>query len=121
MAVTTYADIGDLACTVLDADVAGKLIERASLMVTMACRHAESMDPDAARAVVCDMVETALASPTADEFGTTPQTLQSISSYSNTWTWGNPVGKLRLEKRHYDLLGVGAHVTYAEPWCPTEG
>ena len=37
MAITTYAGTSDLACTVLDADVAEKLIERASLMVTRAC------------------------------------------------------------------------------------
>lgn len=118
MEFETYAEVSDLACTVLDAEVARKLIERASLMVTMACRYAESIDEDAARFVVCDMVETALASPTAEEFGPSPQSLQSISTYSNTWTWGNPVGRLRMEKRHYDALGVGAHATYVEPWCP---
>ena len=114
MAITTYADTSDLACTVLDADVAEKLIERASLMVTKACGNT-APDEDAARMVVCLMVERALASPTAEEFGPTPQTLQSISTFSNTWTWGNPVGELYIKKREYEMLGVAAQAAFAEP------
>ena len=116
-----YAQVSDLVCTVLDEDVAGKLIRRASIMVAQACRYLDVIDRDVARAVVCDMVESALASPTAEEFGPTPQTLQSVSTYSNTWTWGNPTGKLHMEKRHYDMLGVGAHALYADPYCPGGG
>lgn len=114
MAVTTYAEVSDLACTVLDADVAEKMIERASLMVLKACGNAEP-DADAARMVVCQMVERALASPTAEEFGQSPQTLQSISQYSNTWTWGNPVGALYIRKSELQMLGVAAHAAFAEP------
>ena len=114
MAVTLYADVSDLACTVLDADVAEKMIERASLMVTTAC-GSTTPDEDAARMVVCQMVERALASPTAEEFGQSPQTLQSISTYSNTWTWGNPVGELYIRKSELKMLGVAAYATFAEP------
>jgi len=114
MAVTTYATVSDLACTVLDPDVANKLIERASLKVAKAC-HGFTPDPDAARIVVCQMVERAMSSPTAEEFGTTPQSIQSISQYSNTWTWGNPVGALYLRKDELDMLGVAAHATFAPP------
>lgn len=115
MAITTYADVSDLACTVLDEEVAEKLIERASLMVTTACGSA-TPDADAARIVVSQMVERALSSPTAEEFGTTPQTLQSVSSYSNTWTWGNPVGTLYIKKSELRMLGVSAHATFALPY-----
>ena len=115
MAVTTYADVSDLACTVLDAEVAEKLIERASLMVTTAC-GSTAPDEDAARMVVCQMVERALASPTAEEFGQSPQAIQSVSSYSNTWTWGNPVGALYLRKDERDMLGVGATALFAGPY-----
>ena len=114
MAVTTYATVSDLACTVLDPDVASKLLERASLKVTKAC-HGFTPDPDAARVVVCQMVERALSSPTAEEFGRTPQTIQSISQYSNTWTWGNPTGALYIRKDELDMLGVAAHATFAPP------
>ena len=114
MAVTTYAEVSDLACTVLDADVAQKLIERASLMVTTAC-GSTAPDGDAARMVVCQMVERALASPTAEEFGQSPQAVQSISTYSNTWTWGNPVGALYIRKAELQMLGVAAHAAFAEP------
>lgn len=114
MAVTPYAAVTDLACTVLDADVASKLIERASLRVREAC-HGFAPDPDAARIVVCQMVERALSSPTAEQFGSTEQTLQSISTYSNTWTWGNPVGTLYIRKDELEMLGVAAHATFAEP------
>jgi hypothetical protein len=114
MAITTYADTSDLACTVLDADVAEKMIERASLMVTKAC-GTTTPDEDAARMVVCLMVERALASPTAEEFGPTPQTLQSISTYSNTWTWGNPVGDLYIRKSELQMLGVAAYAAFAVP------
>lgn len=114
MAVTTYAEVEDLACTVLDAEVAEKLIERASLMVTRACGSA-TPDEDAARMVVCLMVERALSSPTADEFGQTPQTLQSISTYSNTWTWGNPVGDLYIKKSELRMLGASAFAAFAPP------
>ena len=114
MAITTYADTTDLACTVLDADVAEKMIERASLMVTKAC-GTTTPDEDAARMVVCLMVERALASPTAEEFGPTPQTLQSISQYSNTWTWGNPVGDLYIRKSELQMLGVAAYAAFAVP------
>lgn len=116
MAVTTYADVSDLACTVLDAEVAEKLIERASLKVTQACRHLDAIDADAARIVVCQMVERALASPTAEEFGQSPQAIQSVSSYSNTWTWGNPVGALYLRKDERDMLGVGATALFVGPY-----
>ena len=105
MAIVLYADVSDLACTVLDEPMAEKLIERASLMVAQKCRGREPY-PDAARIVVCQMVERALSSPTADEFGPTPQTLQSVSNYSNTWTWGNPVGDLYFKKSELELLGV---------------
>ena len=114
MAITPYATVTDLACTVLDADVANKLIERASYKVRSAC-HGFEPDADAARMVVCQMVERALASPTAEEFNTTPQTLQSISSYSNTWTWGNPVGTLYIRKDELEMLGVQSFATFAEP------
>ena len=114
MAVTTYAEVGDLACTVLDRDVAEKMIERASLMVLKACGGVDP-DEDAARIVVCQMVERAMSSPTAEEFGTTPQTLQSISTYSNTWTWGNPVGALYIRKSELQMLGVAAHAAFAAP------
>ena len=114
MAVTTYAEVSDLACTVLDADVAEKMIERASLMVTTAC-GSTAPDEDAARMVVCQMVERALASPTAEEFGQSPQAIQSVSSYSNTWTWGNPVGALYIRKSELQMLGVAAHAAFAEP------
>ena len=110
-----YAKVSDLACTVLDEDVATKLIKRASMKVTQACQHLDSIDEDAANVVVCQMVERALASPTAEEFGPTPQTLQSISTYSNTWTWGNPTGQLYIRKDEYDLLGVQAYATFARP------
>ena len=109
-----YATVADLACTVLDADMADKLIERASLMVTKACRGVEPY-VEAARMVVCQMVERALASPTAEEFNSTPQTLQSISTYSNTWTWGNPVGRLFFYKNELDLLGVSGRAAFAAP------
>lgn len=114
MPITTYADTSDLACTVLDADVAEKMIERASLMVTKACGSTTPNEDDA-RTVVCMMVERALASPTAEEFGPSPQTLQSISTYSNTWTWGNPVGELYIKKRELQMLGVAAQSAFAEP------
>ena len=114
MAVTTYAEVSDLACTVLDADVAEKMIERASLMVLKACGAADP-DEDAARIVVCQMVERALASPTAEEFGQSPQAIQSVSSYSNTWTWGNPVGALYIRKSELQMLGVAAHAAFAAP------
>lgn len=106
MAITTYATTDDLACTVLDTEIAEKLIERASLMVTSRCKHVE-LDQDAARIVVCQMVERALSSPTAEEFGQSPQALQSISQYSNTWTWGNPVGDLYIKGSELRMLGVG--------------
>lgn len=105
MATTVYATVDDLACTVLDADVANKLIERASLKVTKAC-GGDVPDPDAARFVVCSMVERALASPTAEDFGASPQTLQSVSQYSNTWTWGNPVGDLYITRAELKELGA---------------
>ena len=114
MAITRYADVGDLACTVLDEDMADKLIERASMKVTRAC-HGFEPDPDAARIVVCQMVERALSSPTAEEFGQSPQTLQSISAYSNTWTWGNPVGTLYIRKDELAMLGCSAQVGVAMP------
>ena len=103
--IETYAEVSDLACTVLDAAVAEKLIERASLKVAKACGGAPS-DMDAARVVVCQMVERAMASPTAEEFGQSPQAIQSVSTYSNTWTWGNPVGQLYIRKDEYKMLGA---------------
>lgn len=115
MPTAIYAEVSDLACTVLDKDVAQKLIERASYKVTQACRHLDSIDLDVARIVVCQMVERALASPTAEDFGQSPQTMQSVSQYSNTWTWGNPVGHLFMYKDEYAMLGVGASATFAPP------
>lgn len=109
-----YCSIEDLACTVLDENVANKMIERASLMVREACKGRD-IDPDAARVVVAQMVERALASQTAEEFGQTPQAIQSISSYSNTWTWGNPVGQLYIRKSELRLLGVAAFASFAAP------
>jgi hypothetical protein len=114
MAVTTYAEVDDLACTVLDPDVAEKMIERASLMVTTACGKT-TPDADAARMVVCQMVERALSSPTAEEFGQSPQAIQSVSAYSNTWTWGNPVGDLYIRKSELQMLGVAAYAAFAVP------
>lgn len=105
MATTVYATVDDLACTVLDTEVALKMIERASLMVTSRCKG-RTPDADAARIVVCQMVERALSSPTAEEFGRTPQTLQSVSQYSNTWTWGNPVGDLYIKASELQMLGA---------------
>lgn len=105
MAITVYASVFDLACTVLDTDVAQKLIERASMKVTKACGN-NTPDDDVACMVVCQMVERALASPTAEDFGASPQTLQSISQYSNTWTWGNPVGQLYIRKDELKMLGA---------------
>lgn len=109
-----YATVDDLACDVLDESVAQKLIARASLMVRAACKG-DPADLDAARVVVSQMVERALASHTADEFGPTPQTLQSISQYSQTWTWGNPVGDLYIKAREYQMLGLGGYAGFAAP------
>jgi len=113
--MVVYASLKDLACTVLDERVATMLIERASLMVSTACKGFEP-EPDAARIVVAQMVERAMASPTAEEFGLSPQSIQSVSTYSNTWTWGNPVGRLYIRKDELDMLGVHSHATFAQPY-----
>ena len=113
MSETAYAAITDLACTVIDEDVANKLICRASLMVENLC-GGEPKDTDAAKMVVCQMVERAL-STSSDDYGTVDNGIQAISSYSNTWTWSNGIGDLYIKQSERKLLGVGGSIGFARP------
>lgn len=108
-----YATTADLACTVIDEGVASKLIDRASLMVRNLLGK-EPSDADAAKMVVCQMVERAL-STSRDDYGTADNGIQSISSYSNTWTWSNGVGDLYIKQSERKLLGVGGSLGIARP------
>lgn len=111
--MTAYAAVSDLACTVIDEDVASKLLDRASLIVSNLC-GGEPEDTDAAKMVVCQMVERALSTSNSD-YGTADNGIQSISSYSNTWTWSNAVGDLYIKQSERKLLGVGGSLGFARP------
>ena len=108
-----YATTEDLACTVIDADVANKLLVRASMKVKTLCKGDPS-DMDAAKVVVCQMVERAL-SPSRDDYGTVDNGIQQISSYANTWTWSNAIGDLYIKKDERKMLGLGGTIGLARP------
>ena len=111
--MTAYAAVSDLACTVIDVEVANKLLDRASLMVKNLC-GGDPTDSDLAKMVVCQMVERALAT-SSDDYGTVDNGIQSISSYSNTWTWSNGVGDLYIKQSERRLLGVGGSIGFVRP------
>ena len=101
--MAVYADVSDLVCEVPDADVAEKLIERASRKIDRACGGAPT-DPGIANDVCCAMVERALAPYAGNVIGVT-QASMTAGSYQQQWTYANPGGDLYLTKDEKRMLG----------------